>query len=314
IIAATFTALASVRNLYTALHWATKSYERIEHNERLLQEQQSELKQALKSLDAATYNLERANVMLALARNRADQALRLKQEFAQNMSHELRTPLNLIVGFSEAMMQSPEYYGGPLPAAYLRDLSIVYRNAVHLQGLVNDVLDLARLEAAQMTITTEEVDPGVLISEATETIRGMVESRGLFLRTNIPSDLPSVHVDPTRIRQVIFNILNNAIRFTECGGITVSVSQQDDQILVAIQDTGIGIEEAELPRIFEAFHQSESTPERRRGGIGLGLAISKQFIELHGGRIWAESRYGHGSTFYFTLPLRTTATYLGQTW
>src|SRR5690606_27328525 len=115
IIAATITALASVRNLYTALHWATKSYERIEHNERLLQEQQSELKQALKSLDAATYNLERANVMLAFARNRADQALRLKQEFAQNMSHELRTPLNLIVGFSEAMMQSPEYYGGPLP-------------------------------------------------------------------------------------------------------------------------------------------------------------------------------------------------------
>src|SRR5690606_42085544 len=126
--------------------------------------------------------------------------------------------------------------------------------------------------------------------------------------------LPPNHAKPTSFRQFSFKIHNQPIHLQEFGGITTSVSQQDDQILVTIQDTGIGIEEAELPRIFEAFHQSESTPERRRGGIGLGLAISKQFIELHGGRIWAESRYGHGSTFYFTLPLRTTATYLGQTW
>lgn len=301
--AATFAALASVRNLYTALYWAMKSYERVEGNERLLQEQQSELKQALKSLDTAGYNLERANVMLGLARHRADEALRLKQEFAQNMSHELRTPLNLIVGFSETMMQSPEYYGEPLPTPYLRDLSIVHRNATHLQSLVNDVLDLARIEAAQMTLTAEETDPGELVRDAVSAIRSLVESRGLVLRIETAPDLPPVWVDPTRIRQVIFNILNNAVRFTEQGGVTVTVQRRDDDIQIAIQDTGIGIEPSELSRVFEAFHQTESSLERRRGGIGLGLTISRQFVDLHGGQIWVESEPGRGSTFYFTLPV-----------
>ena len=303
ISAATLAALASVRNLYTALHWAMKSYERVEGNERLLQDQQSELKQTLKSLDTAGYNLERANVMLGLARHRADEALRLKQEFAQNMSHELRTPLNLIVGFSETMMQSPEYYGEPLPTPYLRDLSIVHRNATHLQSLVNDVLDLARIEAAQMTMTAEETDPGELVRDAVSAIRSLIESRDLYLRVEVAPDLPSVWVDPTRIRQVIFNILNNAVRFTERGGVTVTVQRRDEDILIAIHDTGIGIEASELSRVFEAFHQTESSLARRRGGIGLGLTISKQFVDLHGGQIWVESEPGHGSTFYFTLPV-----------
>jgi signal transduction histidine kinase len=140
----TFASWLSVRNLYTALAWVWQGYERARYNEQIARERQAELRRALKALDEATYRLERANYRLALARDQAEEARRFKQQFAQTISHELRTPLNLIVGFTELMAKSPEYYGGQLAPAYLRDLGIVYRNARHLQTLVSDVLDLAR--------------------------------------------------------------------------------------------------------------------------------------------------------------------------
>jgi signal transduction histidine kinase/CheY-like chemotaxis protein len=292
----------TARNLYTALSWVWSGYERAQHNEQLAREGQAELRRTLKALEEATYRLERANQMLATARAQAEEARRLKQRFAQTISHELRTPLNLIVGFTEMMAQSPEYYGVPLPSAYLRDLMIVHRNACHLQDLVNDVLDLARIEAAEMPLLPEEVDPASLAQEAIQTARSLVESRGLRLCTEIEHNLPRVYVDPTRIRQVLFNLLNNAARFTERGSVTVRVGRQGDQVIFAVSDTGIGIAPSDLTRIFEEFEQADDPMRRRHGGAGLGLAISKRFVELHGGRIWAESQVGKGSTFYFTLP------------
>ncbi len=304
----TVASLLSKRNLYTALAWTLNGYEEARHNAQVAQERQAELKRVLKDLDTATYNLERTNYMLRVARDRAEEARRLKQQFAQNISHELRTPLNLIVGFAETMIESPEYYGGQLPSAYLRDLSIIYRNARHLQGLVNDVLDLARIEAAQMNLVPEKTDLAVLVEEAVDTARSLVEMQGLQLLTEIEPGLPPLWVDPVRIRQVLFNLLNNAARFTEQGYVAVRVYHQDNQVIVAVKDTGVGIAPEDVPRVFEAFHQLDGSMQRRRSGVGLGLTISKRFVELHGGRIWAESEPGRGSTFYFSLPVNNTAT------
>ncbi len=294
----------SARNLYTALAWVWNGYEQARHNEEVALGRGAELRRALKALDEAAYRLERTNYMLSLARQQAEEAYRLKQQFSQTISHELRTPLNLIVGFTDLMLKSPEFYGGHLTPAYLRDLSIVHRNARHLQNLVNDVLDLARIEAAQMSIILEETDPAMLVQDAVNTARSLVESRGLALRVDVEPDLPPVSVDPTRIRQVLFNLLNNAARFTQRGSVTVSVQRQDGQVLFAVADTGMGIASEDIPRLFQEFQQVDGSARRRYGGAGLGLAISRGFVELHGGRIWVESQVGRGSTFFFTLPLK----------
>ncbi|MDI7278123.1 MAG: ATP-binding protein, partial [Anaerolineae bacterium] len=304
ILLAAIASWLSAHNLYIALEWAWRGYEQAHRNEREARQGQAELRRALKALDEATYRLERANYMLSVARDQAEEARRLKQQFAQTISHELRTPLNLIVGFTELMAESPEYYGGQLPPAYVRDMGIVHRNACHLQTLVNDVLDLARIEAAQMGILPEETSPGALAEEAVNVARSLVESRGLALQLQIEPGLPQLWLDPTRIRQVLFNLLNNAARFTEQGTITVSVRRQGDEVVFSVADTGVGIAPEDLPRVFEEFQQLNGTTRRRHGGAGLGLAISKRFVQLHGGRIWVESQPGQGSTFYFGLPIR----------
>ncbi len=294
----------SVRNLHIALAWTWHGFQRAIQNEQVARERQAELRRTLKALDEASYRLERTNYMLNLARDQAEEARRLKQSFAQTISHELRTPLNLIVGFTELMTESPQYYGAPLPSIYLRDLRIVHRNACHLQNLVNDVLDLARIDAAQMSLLPEETDPATLVQEAANTVRALVESRGLTLAVSADPDLPPLWVDPVRIRQVLFNLLSNAARFTEHGGITVRVGRQDDEVRFAVADTGVGIAPADLPRVFEEFQQLDDSPRRQHSGAGLGLAISRRFVEMHGGRIWVESQVGRGSTFHFSLPTR----------
>lgn len=299
----TFAAWLSAQRLYLALAWFGDAYERAHANEQEARNRQAELQRILKALDEANYRIERANYMLAVAWDQAEEARRLKQHFVQNVSHELRTPLNLIIGFTELMAKSPEYYGNPLPPAYLRDLTVVYRNACHLQTLVNDVLDLSRLEAAQMSLQSEVVDAELLVQEAANTIRSMVETRGLDLKLQLEHDLPLLWGDPTRLRQVLFNLLSNAVRFTERGFIRLSVEREAAEIIFGVADTGVGISPGELEHVFEEFRQVDGTTRRKHGGTGLGLAISRQFVKLHGGRIWAESEPGVGSTFWFSIPL-----------
>jgi signal transduction histidine kinase/CheY-like chemotaxis protein len=299
----TGTTALSVNNLRTALAWVWRGYDQAQENEEIAQARAAELQRALKALDEATYRIERSNYMLALARDQAEEARRLKQQFVQNISHELRTPLNLIVGFTELMTRSPEYYGRSLAPAYLRDLTIVYRNAQHLQTMVNDVLDLARLDTAQVSVTREPVDPALLVQETVETARSLVESAGLALSVETEPDLPTLHIDPTRIRQVLLNLLNNATRFTEHGGITVRVARGGDDVHFAVSDTGVGIPPEQAARVFEEFNQVDGGTRRRHGGTGLGLAISKRFVELHDGRIALQSTPGQGSTFTFSLPV-----------
>ena len=299
-VAATETA----HNLYTALEWVWTGFQQARRNERVARENQAELRRALKALDEATYRLERANQMLAAAREQAEEASRLKQQFAQTISHELRTPLNLIVGFTELMVGSPEYYDAILPPAYARDLTIVHRNARHLQSLVDDVLDLARIDAGQMRLSREECDPVALVREAVSMVQSLADSRHLALRSEVQPGLPLLWVDPVRVRQVLINLLNNAIRFTDQGSVQVRVWREADNVVFSVADTGSGIAPEDLRSIFEEFRQLDGSRRRRHEGAGLGLAICKRFVELHGGRIWAESHLGQGSVFCFTLPIR----------
>lgn len=298
------TSWISVHNLYTALDWVWHAYERATENEARARDGQAELRRVLKTLDETTYRLERVNYALVLARDQAEEALKIKQEFARTISHELRTPLNLIEGFTEMMTQNPEYYDVELTPNFTRDLMIVYRNARHLHSLLNDVLDLARIEAAQLVIIPEETDPATLVQEVVSTARSLIDSRGLTLHVIVEPDLPHLWLDPTRIRQVLINLLSNATRFTEQGNITIHVYEEADKVVFSVADTGIGIAPADLSRVFEEFRQLDSSGTRRRnGGAGLGLSISQRFVELHGGRIWVESETGKGSTFYFALPV-----------
>lgn len=290
----------ALRHLRVTLSIVWENYVHIRQDQKLLREKQGELRHMVKQLDEATYEASRLRHELTIAYNQAHTASLLKQQFAQAVSHELRTPLHIIVGFAKLMTESPEHYGAELPFSYRRDLNVLYRNALHLQNLVNDVLDLARIQAAHMTITPQQTDPGTLVRDATETVRTLVEKKGLSLQLDVEADLPPIWVDEVRIRQVLFNLLSNAVRFSDKGGITVHVLRQENSILFEITDTGIGISSEDMTKIFDMFHQQQG---ERRGGTGLGLTISKQFIELHGGRIWAESEYGKGSIFRFSVPI-----------
>jgi CheY-like chemotaxis protein len=187
-------------------------------------------------------------------------------------------------------------------------MTALHRSATHLQTLINDILDLSQLEAGQMPILRDVSEMTSVITEAVSIARPLLERRGLTLTVDVPATLPLLSIDRVRIRQVILNLINNAIRFTDEGGITITAYTENHELVIAVRDTGIGIRQEDIARLFAAYQQLDQSPTRSRGGTGLGLAISRHFVELHGGRIWAESAGpGSGSTFAFTLPLLTTA-------
>ncbi|MGH2457575.1 MAG: ATP-binding protein [Chloroflexota bacterium] len=268
-----------------------------------LRDHQGQLERTVKSLNLAYLRLEQLNVELARARQAAEQARRLKAEFAAAISHELRTPLNLIIGFSEMMMTAPRaYQGHPLPDAYRGDVEAIYRNACHLSNLVDDVLDLSQIDADRMGLQKEQLRLPPVVDEAVTTIARLFSAKGLSLDLQVPLDLPAVFADRIRVRQVLINLLNNAARFTNLGGVVVRAWAEGSDVIVAVADSGIGIAPESLPAVFEEFRQVHVLGERRVVGSGLGLAVSKRFVELHGGSIWVESRPGEGSTFFFSLP------------
>jgi signal transduction histidine kinase/CheY-like chemotaxis protein len=303
-----------------SLVWAWESYARLLPLTETLRQQRAELAEALKSLNHAYAQLEQVSAELARARAAADEARRLKAEFAANLSHELRTPLNLIIGFSEMMLFAPHTYDhAPLPESYRHDVEAIYRNAQHLSALIDDVLELGEIEAGRMGLRKEWADLREIVEEAVTVVATLFEDRGLRLTLDLPADLPPLYVDRTRLRQVFINLLNNAARFTDHGGVTVRAWCEPPDVRVAVADTGIGISPRDLPHVFEEFRQFESARQRRAGGTGLGLAICKKFVELHGGSIWVESTPGQGTTFFFTLPLATNVAGLParapwQTW
>ncbi|MFC1466768.1 MAG: ATP-binding protein [Candidatus Brachytrichaceae bacterium NZ_4S206] len=300
---------ASSSALTTTTEWSLRHFMEARDALKETQRHRAQLADMVKSLDQAYYRLERANTALVAARKQAEDAERAKTEFIANISHELRTPLNLIVGFSEVMLTAPESYEGiALPSAYRSDLSAIYQAAQHLLALVDDILDMSRIEAGKLSLVREQTDLAALIEEAANTIRDYVNLKGLQLRLDVAPNLPPVWVDRLRIRQVILNLLVNAARFTDRGQITIRCAPADDgqmpggAIRIAVSDTGRGIAERDLPKIFEAFHTTELPTSTWHSGAGLGLPISRQFVELHGGTMGVTSTVGKGSTFWFTLP------------
>jgi len=296
----------AVRNLYQALYWAWDRTMAAQRNEEALRDRQGQLARTMKALDEAYQRLEHLNYDLARAREVAEEARLIKQQFVTNVSHELRTPLNVIVVFSEMMYFSPESYGGvPLPPEYRGDVREIYRSSKHLLRLIDDVLDLSQIEAGRMRLYSESVNLHDVITEALDIIRPLVRGQEIDLRAELPANLPPVLIDRARVRQVLLNLLNNARRFTERGNITVRASPEGERIRVTVADTGIGIPLSEHKKVFEEFRQLDGSTTRRQDGSGLGLAISKRFVEMHGGRIWVESDgvSGRGARFHFTLPV-----------
>lgn len=295
---------ASSRALYTVTQWALSAQEQAREHMLEAQERRAALLGVVKDLDQAYYRLERTNAALAAAWRAADEAERSKAAFATSLSHELRTPLNLIIGFSEMMLTSPESYGGVvLPGPYRHDLESICHNSQHLLDLVGDVLDMARIEMTKIVLACSESSLDDLIAEVVAMVSDYVAAKGLDLRVRMAPDLPVLHIDRLRVRQVLLNLLVNAARFTEKGAITIEAESTGDEVLIRISDTGQGIRVEDLPRIFEEFHStSDTVTSGWPRGTGLGLPISKKLIQLHGGQIGVQSTYMHGTTFWFTLP------------
>jgi len=226
-----------------------------------------------------------------------------KRRFLMNMSHELRTPLTNIIGFSRLMLKG---ISGPLRGQQQNDLQIIYQNGQHLLGLINDLLDISQIEAGLMELELREMDLADLIGSVMATASALVRDRDIELHQEIAPDLPTVRADTARIRQVLLRLLANAAKFTVQGAIIVRAWHIDAEVMVSISDTGVGIPLGDRERIFERFEQG-TLVNRRPDGAGLGLALSKEFVEMHGGRIWVESEMGKGSTFTFSLPVSQEA-------
>src|SRR6185503_18004148 len=197
--------------------------------------------QALADLAQANLQMTRLNILAQGLRQAAEEARRAKEEFVANVSHELRTPLNMIIGFSETILQSPGAYGKKIPPALLADLMVIYRNAEHLSELINDVLDLSQVDAEKMALTKEQAQLGEIVEEATTAIRPLYTSKGLYLDVDIPENLPSIFCDRTRIREVLLNLLSNAGRFTERGGVHLRGWLKGNDVVVSVTDSGPGI-------------------------------------------------------------------------
>lgn len=240
---------------------------------------------------------ERRGQALAEANEQLRQAGRLKNEFLANVSHELRTPITSVIGFSRLIIDG---YDGAVNAEQSQDLAIVLANAEELLRLINDLLDLSRIEAGRVDMLLKEVEPGLLVEEVAASMGSQASQKGLEMKSRLAAGMKPVRMDRGKIRQVLVNLVNNAIRYTSEGEVVVSCRQTPDETLFEVSDTGIGMTPDQADQVFDRFYQAAHEPEK--GGMGLGLTISRRLVEMHGGQIRVESTYGEGSTFSFTIP------------
>lgn len=293
---------AAYRPLREAARWSFQQSQRAQRRLGEARARQAEFRQALDDLWHANRQLSLMNEKVAGLRLLAEEAQKAKAAFVAKVSHEFRTPLNMIIGLTDLLIETPEIYGERLPQKLLEHLEIVHRNCDHLSGMIDDVLDLSQIGAGRMGLHRDWADLREIIGTALTVVRPLAEKKNLRLEMVIPENLPRVYCDRTRILQVVVNLLSNAARFTEEGGITTHVAEDDNDVIVSVTDTGPGMASEETQSIFEPFSQGRGG-RRRKGGSGLGLSISKEFVELHGGRMWLESEMGAGSTFAFRLPI-----------
>jgi signal transduction histidine kinase len=233
------------------------------------------------------------------------QASRAKSEFLANMSHELRTPLNAILGFTEMILD--ELYGD-VPAEFKEPLTDIQTNGKHLLRLINDVLDLSKIEAGRMELVLGEYSVQDVVDTVRASLRSLAAERGLDFVAAVKGDIPEAYGDGKRIIQCLLNLAGNALKFTKQGRVSIDVERDGEMLRYAVSDTGIGIPPDQVDAVFAEFRQVDATITRQFGGTGLGLSITKKFVEMHGGRLWVESELGTGSTFFFTIPLRVEQT------
>ncbi|HEX6135642.1 MAG TPA: ATP-binding protein [Longimicrobiales bacterium] len=272
-----------------------------EENERLARELQQLNDQLEERIRRATVELEERNRRLEWQSFELQKASRLKSEFLANMSHELRTPINVILGYTSLMR---EHIYGSLTAQQEEALAKTYQTSQHLLELINDILDLSKIEAGKMPLHVEPVFIAELVAEAAESVDPMIRMRSLRFEADVSKNLPPVQTDRTKVKQVLLNLLSNAIKFTQDGKVAVTVRPLEDGagVRMIVEDTGIGIRPEHLSAIFEDFRQLDQSHTREYGGTGLGLSITKKLLTLLGGRIEVESTYGAGTRFTIELP------------
>ena len=286
-----------------SVQWALTGWEHARQALREVQERRGELYRVVRALEEATRRIERVNNELLIAQREAEEARALQARLAATVSHELRGPLNLILGFSRLMALSPESYREPLPPSYRADVQTIYRNCQHLVSLVDDILDLSQIEAQHLPLVKDHVDLNQdVVLKTVEIVQPLAERKGLVLSLGLACGLPQLLADQVRLRQALLNLLINAVRLTDRGGIAVRTAQEGDSLVVSVQDTGPGIAAGDIPKLFKEFTMLQRTGAKEEGS-GLGLSISKHLVELHGGQIWVQSRKGMGTTFFFSVPL-----------
>jgi signal transduction histidine kinase len=292
--------------LYAIAEWALENYRKERQTTFALFESREALQKSLQRQQALTYELQETNRQLEVARRSEEEAKNFRGQFLANMSHELRTPLNAIIGFSQTMLDFPAMYDGvELPDQYRQDMNQILSSGKHLLNIINDILDLSKVDAGKLDLELQPVDLGPVIKGVLSTAVGLVGERAdkIELKKQLPDPLPMCLGDPLRVRQVLLNLYSNAAKFTDQGHIKLSVWAENNQVIFAVEDTGIGIADSDKVGIFEEFRQGTAGRKKGRQGAGLGLAISQQLMRLMNGRLWFESVLGKGSTFYFSLPL-----------
>jgi len=246
-----------------------------------------------------TRELQEANIMLQRQSEKIEEANRLKSQFLANMSHELRTPMNAIIGFTNLVIRRTE---GIIPERQRQNLEKVRISADNLLALINSILDLSKIEAGKVDVNVESFDLGTLVESCFSTVEPL-KGEKVRLTQQIAADVPQLWTDQAKLKQIIINLLSNALKFTEEGEIAISAERENGHLKLAVSDTGIGIEKSALPYIFDEFRQADGSSTRRYGGTGLGLAITKKLVDLLGGRISVESEIAKGSTFTITMPI-----------
>ena len=291
-------------NLLDALDAASYHYNEARRLLGETQNHQAEIGRMLKDRNQVNYQLERMNEMLKFSRAQADEARENRNRFMLAVSHELRSPLNFIIGFSDLMVNAPETYASlsEWPSGLYEDVQEIYTSSKHLMRLINDILDMGKMDAGQMTLYREKAQIYQIVEDVRDMLTGAFEQKGISLSIELPADLPPVFIDTTRIRQVFLNLLNNGLRYTDQGRVTLTAQKMDTNIYFSVSDTGLGIATEDLPKVFEEFRQVGEENWRRHTGTGLGLYISRHFVELHGGEMGVESMLGQGTRFFFTLP------------
>lgn len=284
--------------IVSVLHDLTEQAE----NERLYEELKTFSSQLEERIQAATADLAEQNTRLQWQSRELEKANRLKSEFLASMSHELRTPINALIGYASLMLD--RIYGDLTPRQE-EGLNRIQGAAQHLLALINDILDLAKIEAGRMPLHLDDVTLGEIMTEISQQIEPLVKKKHLTFSADIPSKPLVLHTDRTKVKQILLNLLSNAIKFTHQGGIQVHVARDEEDIRFDVTDSGIGIREMDLESIWEDFRQVDQSRTREFGGTGLGLSITRKLVDALGGHVFASSNFGKGSTFTVVLPIKS---------